>query len=59
MYGLGVPSKLYNLMAAGKPVFYIGDRNSEVHLIMQEHEIGWFAEANNQSMIQNVFLKQR
>jgi len=57
MYGLGVPSKLYNLMAAGKPIFYIGDRNSEVHLIMQEHEIGWFAEANNQSMIQNVFLE--
>mgnify|MGYP000899895766 CR=1 FL=1 len=57
MYGLGVPSKFYNLLAAGKPIFYIGDRNSEVHLIMQEHEIGWYAEAGNQSMIQRVFLE--
>ena len=57
MYGLGVPSKLYNLLAAGKPIFYIGDKNSEVHLIMQEHEIGWFAEANNIEMIKNTFLE--
>ena len=57
MYGLGVPSKLYNLLAAGKPIFYIGDKNSEIHLIMQEHEIGWFAEANNHEMIENVFLE--
>ena len=57
MYGLGVPSKLYNLLAAGKPIFYIGDKNSEIHLIMQEYEIGWFAEANNHEMIKNVFLE--
>ena len=57
MYGLGVPSKLYNLLAAGKSIFYIGDKNSEIHLIMQEHEIGWFAEANNHEMIENVFLE--
>lgn len=47
MYGLGVPSKLYNLLAAGKPIFYIGDVDSEVHLVLKEHEIGWFAEAGN------------
>ena len=57
MYGLGVPSKLYNLLAAGKPIFYIGDKNSEVHLIMKEYEIGWFAEANNVEMIKNTFLE--
>lgn len=47
MYGLGVPSKFYNLLAAGKPIFYIGDVNSEVHLVLKAHEIGWFAEAGN------------
>lgn len=57
MYGLGVPSKLYNLLAAGKPIFYIGDKNSEIHLIMQKYEIGWFAEANSHEMIKNVFLE--
>lgn len=28
MYGLGVPSKSYNIWAAGKPILYIGDDNS-------------------------------
>jgi glycosyltransferase involved in cell wall biosynthesis len=57
MYGLGVPSKLYNLLAAGKPIFYIGDENSEVHLVMKEYKIGWFSKANNQEMIKNTFLE--
>ena len=51
MYGLGVPSKFYNLLAAGKPIFYIGDINSELHLILQQYDIGWFAEAGNQEAI--------
>ena len=25
MYGLGVPSKTYNILAAGKPILYMGD----------------------------------
>ncbi|WEK19684.1 MAG: glycosyltransferase family 4 protein [Candidatus Pedobacter colombiensis] len=41
MYGLGVPSKVYNIFAAGKPVLYIGDYNSEVSRYITEHKIGW------------------
>ena len=41
MYGLGVPSKFYNLIAAGKPIFYIGPRNSELHLVVKEFNIGF------------------
>jgi glycosyltransferase involved in cell wall biosynthesis len=54
MYGLGVPSKLYNLLAAGKPVFYIGDVNSEIHRVLKDHKIGWFAESGNEKMIIQV-----
>ncbi|MCD8411724.1 glycosyltransferase family 4 protein [Tenacibaculum finnmarkense] len=57
MYGLGVPSKFYNLLAAGKPVFYIGDVNSEIHIVLQKHKIGWFAEAGNLDEISKVLLK--
>ncbi len=57
MYGLGVPSKFYNLLAAGKPIFYIGDVNSEVHLVLQTHEIGWFAEAGNLEEITATLIK--
>lgn len=57
MYGLGVPSKFYNLLAAGKPIFYIGDINSEVHLVLQDYQIGWFAEAGNIEMIKETIEK--
>lgn len=41
MYGLGVPSKSYNIMAAGKPILYIGPHHSELDLLIKEHNIGW------------------
>ena len=56
MYGLGVPSKLYNLLAAGKPIFYIGDKNSEIHLIMQEYEIGY--SINSRKLSENFYSKK-
>lgn len=51
MYGLGVPSKTYNILAVGKPIFYIGDENSEVDLIIKEHNVGWSSSTNN---IENI-----
>lgn len=41
MYGLGVPSKAYNIMAAGKPILYIGDEGSEIFRMVTENDIGW------------------
>lgn len=41
MLGLGVPSKTYNILAAGKPVLYIGDLNSEIALMIKEREVGY------------------
>ena len=41
MYGLGVPSKTYNILAAGKPILYIGEENSEINLLVKENNIGY------------------
>jgi hypothetical protein len=41
MYGLGVPSKAYNIIASGKPILFIGKLNSEIALMIQEEEIGF------------------
>lgn len=41
MYGLGVPSKSYNIMAAGKPILFIGDLNSEIALMVKEYDLGY------------------
>jgi hypothetical protein len=41
MLGLGVPSKSYNIMAAGKPILFIGDKESEIALTIKENDNGW------------------
>lgn len=40
MFGLGVPSKTYNIMAAGKAVLFIGEPESEIGLLVKEKQIG-------------------
>ena len=41
MYGLGVPSKSYNIMAAGRPIIYFGPENGEIALMIKEQGIGF------------------
>ena len=47
MYGLGVPSKSYNNMAAMKPILYIGDKKSEIGQVIKENNIGWICDEIN------------
>lgn len=41
MAGLGVPSKTYNIMAAGKALLYMGDKGSEVDNYIKSYLCGW------------------
>ena len=41
MAGISVPSRMYNIMAAGKPILAIADAGSELALVIQEEQIGW------------------
>lgn len=41
MYGLGVPSKTYNIMAAGRPIIYFGPEKGEIALMIKENKIGY------------------
>ncbi len=51
MYGLGVPSKSYNILASGTPILYIGERNSEIWLMVQENSIGFCFEPSDKMAI--------
>jgi glycosyltransferase involved in cell wall biosynthesis len=51
MKGLGVPSKTYNLMAAAKPLLYIGDKGSEIDNYIKEYDCGWSFSWENESEI--------
>jgi glycosyltransferase involved in cell wall biosynthesis len=41
MYGLGVPSKTYNILAAGRPIIFFGPEGSEIDLLVRENGIGY------------------
>lgn len=53
MYGLGVPSKSYNIMAAGKPILFIGDLNSEIALEIKENQLGFCFDTEDTAGISN------
>lgn len=54
MFGLGVPSKSYNLMATGKPILYIGESNSEMACCIAKYDIGWIVEPNNPQALKDM-----
>ena len=51
MLGLGVPSKTYNILSAGKPIFYIGDKDSEISILVNEFKVGYSVEPENNDKI--------
>jgi glycosyltransferase involved in cell wall biosynthesis len=51
MFGLGVPSKTYNILSAGKPILFIGDLNSEIALLIREESIGFCFSPNDKKGI--------
>lgn len=57
MFGLGVPSKAYNIMATGKPILIIADKESEISLCVKEHNIGWTTEPGNPKILCSLFEK--
>lgn len=44
MAGVSVPSRMYNQMAAGKPIIAVADNFSELALVVREESIGWVVE---------------
>lgn len=41
MSGVSVPSRLYNVLAAGKPVLAVADEDSELARVVREEQVGW------------------
>jgi colanic acid biosynthesis glycosyl transferase WcaI len=59
MSGAGVPSRVYNLMAAGKPVIAAVDPDSEIALVINEERIGWVVAPNAPGEIVRAILEAR
>lgn len=57
MLGISVPSRAYNIMAAGKPIVSMGDENSELALVIREKELGWVVPPGRVSAFVNAVLE--
>lgn len=54
MAGVSVPSRLYNVLATGKPIIAVADPNSELALVVSEEQIGWVVPPNNAEALANA-----
>ena len=55
MYGLGVPSKSYHIMSAGKPILFLGDSNSEISCLVTETGVGWSFDIGDKKALTDFF----
>ncbi|MBN1814658.1 MAG: glycosyltransferase family 4 protein [Anaerolineae bacterium] len=59
MAGVGVPSRMYNVMAAGKPVIAAVDSDSELALVVREEQVGWIVPPGQPERIAEAILEAR
>jgi len=41
MAGVSVPSRLYNVLASGRPVLAAAEAGSELSMVIHEEQVGW------------------
>jgi len=59
MAGISVPCRMYNIMAAGKPIIAVTDAESELALTILENRIGWVVPPNNPEALASAILEAK
>lgn len=59
MAGVSVPSRMYNVMAAGKPIIGIADADSELARVIHEEDIGWVIAPGHIDELRMAILEAR
>jgi glycosyltransferase involved in cell wall biosynthesis len=59
MVGVSVPSRVYNLMAAGRPLLTVADEGAEVALLTRELDIGWVVPPGHPDRLADVIREAR
>jgi len=57
MTGAGVPSRIYNVMAAGKPIISVAEADSEMSLVVAEENIGWVVSPSDPVQLAKTILE--
>ena len=56
MEGISVPSRLYNLFAAGKPVLAVCGADSELAAVIREEDAGWIVSPGDPAAVAQLIL---
>ncbi len=51
MKGVSVPSRIYNILAAGKPILAVASSGSELDLMIEEGNLGWVVHRNDPELL--------
>ena len=54
MKGVSMPSRTYNILAAGKPILALCDKGSEISKVIEEDEVGWIVEPGDEDRLVRV-----
>ncbi len=57
MAGASVPSRMYNIMSAGKPILGVAEKESELARVISEENIGWVAAPGSPERIARVIME--
>lgn len=57
MWGTAMPSRTYNIMAAGKPILALTEEGSELAQVIDEERIGWHVPPGNPDELTKVILQ--
>ncbi|MBX3292593.1 MAG: glycosyltransferase family 4 protein [Acidobacteria bacterium] len=57
MVGTAMPSRTYNLMAAGKPILALTEAGSELSMVIEENGIGWHTEPGDANALTKLILE--
>lgn len=56
MWGVSMPSRTYNILAAGKPILALTEKNSELARVVEEDGVGWVVPPNEpEKLLRMIF----
>ena len=56
MWGTAMPSRTYNIMAAGKPILALTENGSELARVIDEDNVGWHLEPGDANKLRDKIL---
>lgn len=59
MAGVGVPSRMYNVMAVGRPMIAAVEEDSEQAMVIREEDVGWVVPPENPALLVEAILDAR